>query len=223
MVNNYDAVLACINAFLIANAPPGAERDLARVKRQLDAGDPSAFIGIEFRPTDDVGAQLYVRVDDPNGRFDSARIMDAEGNRWYAYVVRCEVSWASWGSSDVATCQRRVACMAEVVRFAAEVERAFAGVFHRLDATAAEIEAAKVKAAEERVLEAIKKAVRANSKGMKVGQTKSAVVDMDISSVKGEVIVDNHMSGRAFKYSASVEHGILTGERGLVYFMRLEA
>jgi len=125
MVNNYDAVLACINAFLIANAPPGAERDLARVKRQLDAGDPSAFIGIEFRPTDDVGAQLYVRVDDPNGRFDSARIMDAEGNRWYAYVVRCEVSWASWGSSDVATCQRRVACMAEVVRFAAEVERAF--------------------------------------------------------------------------------------------------
>lgn len=224
MLNNYDETLKRLAAFIIENAPAGAARDLARMRQDVAAGYLRDWHGVEFKPTDDVGATLYVRVEGPESKYGSTRIMDAEGNRWYAYVVRCEVTWASWGSADLPTCQRRIACMAEVARFAAEVEREFAGVFHRLDATAAEIAEAKEAAARLAAEAAVKSAVLAASKGMKVGQTKSVVVDAKHDLTKlDEVLVERKESGRTFKYSASAAHGLRTGEVGLVYFMRLEA
>ncbi len=222
MLNNYDAKLKDLARYLVNFAPAGAEREVNHVHAQLAAGNVPGYFGFEFRPAQDVGCTLYVRVEGPEGRYGNTRIEDAEGNLWYAYQVKCEVSWASWGADNIVTTQRRLALMTEVTRFACEVERAFPEVFHHLSQTKAERDALAINNAKLRVLDAIKKAVVANSKGMKVGQSKSAVVDMDVSSIKEAVIVEHVAAGRSFKYSASVEHGVLTGERGLVYFMRLE-
>lgn len=224
MLNNYDATLTALTAFLVANAPSGADRDLIHLQDQLERGEAPDYTHLDFRPAHDVGCTLYVRMESPAGKYGSARIMDEEGNRWYAYVVKCEVSWASWGSADVTTSQRRLACMTEVTRFACEVERVFAGVFHRLDATKAEIEAQNAKYKKQAAESAVRDAVLKNAKGVKVGQSMTVVVDSkyDLTNV-GEVLVERKESGRTFKYSASVEHASRTGEVGLVYFMRLEA
>lgn len=228
MLNNYDATLTALTAFLVANAPRGADRDIAELQDQLERGEAPAYTSLEFRPAQDVGCTLYVRVESPAGKYDRRHIMDEEGNRWYAYVVKCEVSWASWGSSDVVTAQRRLACMTEVTRFACDIERAFAGVFHRLArSTLAEylIEAQQAAEYKKQAAEsAVRDAVLKNAKGVKVGQSKSVVVDSkyDLTNV-GEVLVERKESGRTFKYSASVERTSRTGEVGLVYFMRLEA
>ncbi len=223
MLNNYDETLKRLAAFVIENMPAGAERERDRLVYCLANDGLSDYISLEFRPSQDVGCQLYIRAEGPAGRYGNSRIEDAEGNLWYAYMVKCEVSWSSWGASPIEVTQRRLALMTEVTRFACEVERAFSTVFHHLSQTKAERDALAISNAKLRVLDAIKKAVINNSKGMKVGQNRSAVVDMDVAHIKGEVLVERFEAGRNFKYSASVEHGVLTGERGLVYFMRLEA
>ncbi len=224
MLNNHDETLTTLARFLVDNAPPGADRELARLKADLVAGEIPDYFSLEFRPTSDTGAQLYVRVEGPDGSYHSSRVMDAEGNRWYAYRVKCEISWASWGSASTEVCQRRLAVMTEVTRFACEVERAFPDVFHRLDATAAEIKEQAKAHAKACAVEEIRRQVRALSKGMKVGNTKSFFVGpkFDLADV-GEVQVERTEGGRTFKYNASVEHGRHVGEPGLVYFMRIEA
>ena len=204
MLNNYDATVTALAAFLVANAPPGADRDLIRLQDQLGRGEVPDYMHLEFKPARDVGCTLYVRVESPEGRFDRERIMDAEGNRWYAYVVKCEVSWASWGSGDVLTTQRRLACMTEVTRFACDLERVFSTVFHRLDATKAEIEAQDAKYKKQAAEAAVRDAVLKNAKGVKVGQSKSVVVDAkyDMTNV-GEVIVTRQEGGRTCRPSGS--------------------
>lgn len=224
MLNNYDAKLKELARFLVDNAPQGATRETDRLLVSLQEGhELPDYFSFEFRPTDDVGAQLYVRVESPDGRYSGTRIEDAEGNLWRAYVVKCEVSWASWGADDVTTCQRRLAVMTEVTRFACEVERAFSETFYHLFQTKAERDARALEMIKNRAEAEIRRQVRVSSKGMKVGQTKSVVLDksFDLTGV-GEVIVENEVNGRVFKYSASVEHGRRVGETGLVYFMRLE-
>jgi len=219
MLNNYGETLSALNAFVILNAPAGAERELQR----LDVMEPCDYINLEFRPSQDIGCQLYIRTEGPEGRYGNTRIEDADGNLWYAYRVKCEVSWSSWGASPIEVTQRRLALMTEVTRFACEVERAFPDIFHQLSQTSAERDAQAVRNAKSRAIAAVESAVLANAKGMKVGQTKSVVVGTDVSPVDSEVLVERKEGGRTFKYSASVEHGFRTGERGLVYFMRLEA
>jgi hypothetical protein len=216
MLNNYDATLTALAAFLVANAPRGADRDLIRLQDQLGRGEAPDYMHLEFKPAQDVGCTLYVRVESPEGKYDRNRIMDEAGNRWYAYAVKCEVSWASWGSGDVLTTQRRLACMTEVTRLACEVERVFSAVFHRLDATAAEIAEQEAKYKKQAAEQEVKRL--AHAKGMKVGETKSVGIDskFDLKGL-GEVQVERKESGRTFKYSASAECP------NLVYFMRLEA
>lgn len=218
MLNNYDATLTALAAFLVANAPRGADRDLIRLQDQIGRGEVPDYMHLEFKPAQDVGCTLYVRVESPEGKYDRARIMDEAGNRWYAYAVKCEVSWCSWGSGDVVTTQRRLACMTEVTRLACEVERVFSTVFHRLDATADEIKAQEAKYAKDRAVSEIKSLVISHAKGMKVGDTKSVGIrpEFDLTGV-GEVQVERKEGGRTFKYSASPECA------GLVYFMRLES
>jgi hypothetical protein len=212
MNDNYDAVLLALSTFIVDNAPAGAEREVVRMRANLAEGRPT-YIGFDFRPTDyisldfrptrDTGCQLYVRVESPEGKYDTKRIMDEEGNRWHAYVVKCEVSWASWGSASVETSQRRLAVMTEVTRFACEVERAFADVFYRLDQTVEQIRANEAYQAERRIIQTVTDAVKNNAKGMKVGQQKIVPVPgADFTSVC-PIEVERHWDGRAFKYRAT--------------------
>jgi hypothetical protein len=219
MLNNYDETLSALSAFVILNAPAGAERDLQRV----DVMEPSDYINLEFCG-EDTQCQLYLRLEGADGSYCASRVEDADGNTWRAYRLKVEVSWPSWGSGRVEVCQRRLALMTEVLRFACEIERAFPDVYHHLSQTKAERDAQAIVFAKNRAIEAIKAAVIANSKGVKVGQSKSVVVsaNLDLTHV-GEVVVERKDAGRIFKYSVSCEHGRRVGEVGLVYFMRLEA
>lgn len=224
MLNNYEATVTALCVYVLANAPAGAGRDLGDLSHRLTTGNTPDYLHFEFRPSQDVGCTLYVRVESPDGKYDRSRVIDAEGNRWYAYVVKCEVSWSSWGSADVATCQRRLACMTEVTRFACDLERAFSETFHRLDATAAEIAAQNASFAKQNAEAEIKRQVLANAKGMKVGQSKSFCLPptFDLTGVD-KVQVERSEGGRKFKYEADLGFGYHAGEAGLVYFMRLEA
>ncbi len=202
MVNNYAATLRALAAFILANAPAGAEREMARLKANLDAGITQDYISLEFRPTEDTGCTLYVRVEAPDGRWTSKRIEDDHGNEWSAYRVRCDVSWASWGSADTKVCQRRLAVMTETCRFACEVERAFPDVFHSLDATVEQVLTRKALLVKERAKNRLADLVKSHAKGMKVGQEKT--IKLSESLVPSEAEVERSECGRSFKYHAKV-------------------
>ncbi len=203
MVNNYDATLRALAAFILANAPAGAPREMARLQANLDAGTVQDYISLEFRPTEDTGCTLYVRVEAPDGRWTSKRMEDAEGNEWSTYHVRCEVSWSSWGSADTKVCQRRLAVMTETLRFACEVERAFPDVFHSMDATAEQVQQRKATLVKERAKNLVVELVKKSAKGMKVGQEKIVpVFGSDFTQVC-PVEVEREECGRRFKYHAT--------------------
>ena len=133
--------------------------------------------------------------------------MDAEGNEWYAYKVRCEVSWASWGSADVSTCQRRLACMTATLRLAADIERTFPDTFHLLSRTAAQIAEDKIRAEENRAKQRIVDLVKKNARGLKVGAQRLVPNSVDGGSSfvpVGRVEVDDYYNGKSFKFCAYV-------------------
>jgi hypothetical protein len=202
MVNNYNATLRALAAFVLANAPAGAPREMARLQANLDADQVQDYLSLEFRPTEDTGCTLYVRVEAPDGRWTSKRLEDSEGNEWSAYKVRCEVSWSSWGSADTKVCQRRLAVMTEALRFACEVERAFPDVFHSMDATAEEVQLRKAMLIKERAKNRLAELVKSHARGMKVGQEKT--IKLSESLVPSEAEVERSECGRNFKYHAKV-------------------
>jgi hypothetical protein len=203
MVNNYDAVIRSLSDFILANAPAGGEHELARIRLSLEQGRPQDYIGIEFRPTENTGCTLYVRVVSPDGSWCSSLQTDAEGNEWSSYKVACEVSWASWGSADLSTTQQRLAVMTNVARFACEVERAFPDVFHRMDATAAEVAERQARFAKDRAARELTELVKAHAKGMKVGQER--IVPLFGFDFRGvcPLTVERAEAGRSFKYRAT--------------------
>ncbi len=166
MLDNYDSTVRELTEYLIANAPPGAEREVGRLQYTLDNNDLPGYISLEFRPTQDVSCTLYVSL----GKFGGERIDDEEGNTWYKYLITCEVSWPTWGSSDVTTSQRRLAVMTETTRFAAEVQARFGAPLLRLTTTKAQREAAHAQVAVHQSNLRVLKLVSANRKGMRVGQ-----------------------------------------------------
>jgi len=199
MVNNYSATLKDIARFLCNFAPAGAERDVNRLHADLAADSVTPYMSFEFRPTPDVGCSLYVRLEAPEGRGGSKRVEDEEGNLWHSYMVKCEVSWPSWGTDNLETCQRRLALMTEVTRFACEVERAFPETYHDLWQTKAQREEYAVECAKKRAEAKIRQLVKENAKGMKVGQERR--VDGDVPDFAGFVEVERVEAGRVFKYS----------------------
>lgn len=218
MLNNYDETVKRLATFVIENMPAGAERERDRLIYNLGHEQSRGDIALEFRPTQDVSCTLYIRTEGPEGKYGNTRIEDAEGNLWYAFVVKCEVSWPSFGADNLLITQRRLALMTEVTRFACDVEREFAEVFHHLSQTKADRDAMEIRNVKARVTAEIERLVRTHAKGMKVGDTKLVGIDpkFDTTGV-GEVQVERKEGGRTFKYSASLECP------GLVYFMRLEA
>jgi hypothetical protein len=202
MVNNYDATIRALATFILTNAPVGAPRDLACLEADLAEGRVQDYICLEFRPTEDTGCTLYVRVAPPDGRWTSKYMEDSEGNQWSAYRVKCDVSWSSWGSADIKVCQRRLAVMTETLRFACEVERAFPDVFHSMDATAEEVQLRKAELVKERAKGRLAELVKSHAKGMKIGQEKT--IKLSESLVPSEADVERSECGRSFKYHAKV-------------------
>lgn len=202
MVNDYDATVRALYAFVLGNAPAGAARELARMRANLDAGNLGDWISLDFRPTEDTGCTLYVRIEPADGRYSATRLEDSEGNEWSAWRVRCEASWASWGSADLDTCQRRVDVMNATIAFARSIEAAFPNVFHSLDATKAEVDARSEKRIKDRAKSQVTDLVKKHAKGMKVGQEKIVPVPgADFQSVS-PLEVEREECGRRFKYRA---------------------
>ncbi len=159
-MNDYETTVLALARFVVENAPDGAERDLEVVRWDVDHDKPRPYISLEFR-RERSSAHLYVEFDClKHDGYD-----DEEGNRWHDYNVEAKVSWPSWGSDDVATCQARLALMTEVVRFAAAIQAKFPDVVRKLVSTKAERDARQTKARVERL-------IQANCKGMRVGQEK---------------------------------------------------
>lgn len=166
MLDNYNSTVRALTQFLIANAPAGAEREIARLQSTLDADEVPNYISLEFRPVQDVQASLYVSL----GKWGGKRIEDEEGNVWYQYELTCEVSWPTWGSSDVATCQRRLALMTEVTRFAADVQSRFNEPVLHLSQTKAKREEQARHFATQAARKRVETLMRNNIKGLRVGQ-----------------------------------------------------
>lgn len=208
MVNNYRAMLKDLARYLVNFAPAGAEREINRLHALLATGETTNYFALEFRPTQDTGAQLYVNLRGPDGEYGNTRVEDAEGNLWYVYTVQCSVSWASWGSDTVDVCQRRLAVMTQTVRFAADIEREFSGEFYELSQTKAQRDQREIENASRANLVAAKGLVLANVKGMKVGQSKSVACTDSLRSF-AELEVERSEGGRCFKYIASFGAGMV--------------
>ncbi len=189
MVDNYSATLLALSAFILANAPPGAERELAAIRYDLDHpgnGRERNYFNLEFRNSENSDScALYVDVRSDNG-YD-----DEEGNRWHEYAVQARVSWPSYGSDDVATCQRRLALMALVTRFAAEVQAAFPGTYRHLAATKAQREESARTLKERTSRARVENMIRANSKNLRVGQQRRVEVEGDDILPVGQVTVES--------------------------------
>ena len=172
MVDNYSETLRALCQFLVANAPAGAERDVKRIIDQLEAGQVPTYVHLEWR-RERSSCQLYVDI----GKFGGQRSVDEEGNTWHTYEVEANVSWPSWGSDNVKVCQERLALMTEVVRLAAEVERVFSGKIHHLTQTKAERDEVTRRLAETAARQRIERLMRANCKGLRVGQERRVEAD----------------------------------------------
>lgn len=203
MIDNHDDVVRALYRFIIENAPPGANRELARLNACLDASELHDWVGLDFRPTDDTGCSLYVRIEPPNGRWTSSLVEDSEGNEWTQHKIRCEVSWASWGTADLDTCQRRLDVMNATIAFARSIEAAFPDTFSRLEATKAQVSERRERLVKERAKNQVIDLVKKHAKGMKVGQEKIVPVpDADFQPVC-PVEVEREECGRRFKYRAT--------------------
>lgn len=208
MVDNYNATLRALLAFLVANAPEGAERDVARLQYHLDSTEEAPnYIHLEWRRPN-ATATLYIEI----GKFGGKKSVDEEGNTWHEYELTAQVSWPSYGSDDVVTCQARLALMTEIVRLAAEVQRAFAGPIHHLSMTKAEKEERDRHFAEVQAKNRIATLILNNIKGLSVGQQRRIEADGPDFGLVGEVTV-NAANGR--KYTTHV-----TATRAF-YFMRV--
>jgi len=215
MIDHYEATVRDLYAFIIANAPPGAEREVARAQVELDERQTRDYLSLEFRPSNDTGCHLYVRIEPPDGRWTDSRHVDSEGNEWSSYRVRCDVSWASWGSADLDTCQRRLDVINATMAFARAIEAAFPNVFHRMDATAQEVAERKERHAKKRAKHTVIDLVRKHAKGLKVGQERFVVAPPEGIMPIGSVEVEREECGRRFKYCATV-----TATQGF-YFTRV--
>lgn len=204
MVNDYDATVRALHAFILANAlPESYNRDIECLRQALEEGKPLDWIRVDFRPYEGTEATLYVRLEPPTGRFSSSRSKDVEGNEWSSYRVRCEVSWPSWGADGLDMVQKRLDVMNATLGLARAIEAAFPNVINRLDATAAEVQLREAMLSKERAKSQVQDFVRLNWHGMKVGQEKIVPVPgADFQSVC-PIEVEREECGRRFKYRAT--------------------
>lgn len=158
MVDTFNDTLNSIRRYIYANAPEGVER----LERLIEG---SHYMPLEFR-RDGVSCMLYVEVDS----FNSDSFMDEQGNRWRSCKLTARSSWPSYGSVDVQRASRFIKLLTDVNVFADKLLGAFSGPILKLVETAEQMEARKRKAAEDKCRAYVQARIRANMKGMRVGQ-----------------------------------------------------
>lgn len=213
--DNDAEVRRALARFILDNAPAGLRpRDRARHEDVLAEGKAPDYFGFEFDKEDDrnLQFQLYCKVETDWDRFE-----DPEGNHWRKGRVVAEVSWPSWGSADADLATRRVEYMLEGCRFAKAIQEAFQADVWTLLSTAEERAENKKRAAREAAAAEVRRLIRMNYRGMKVGQERrvEAGTDADFDLDIGEVDVERTEGGRTFKYRA-----IVTSTRAF-YFTRV--
>jgi hypothetical protein len=159
MVDNFAEKLNELRRFIQAHHPGATERSLNQVENS------EGYFPLEFR-RDYISCTLYISLDS----FASESFMDENGNRWRKVTVKAEPSWPSYGSVTVNDANKFAELLIQVNAFAGALLKTFPEPFVKLVATAEQIAAHKQKAAEERSRADVQGLIRANIKGMKVGQ-----------------------------------------------------
>lgn len=165
MVDNYEASVNALKRFILANHPGMTERSISNVESS------NQYFSLEFRDGS-MGVSLYIELDG----FSAETFHDEEGNRWRKYGLTVKPSWASYGTVDLEDSVKFARLLVAVNAFAASIQAAFKEPFVRMSATAAEIAESKQKAALDKCRSDVASLMRANIKGMKVGQERRVEV-----------------------------------------------
>lgn len=159
MVDNFAESLNALRRFIYANVPEGVGDRIEDIEHR------SNYFILEFR-REDASCTLYIEIDD----FSATSVMDKQGNRWRQYTVIAQPSWASYGSVPVGRAQAFLKLLSEVTAFADALMKEFSSPITKLVETAEQIADRKRKAAEEKTRHDVQALMRANVKGMRVGQ-----------------------------------------------------
>lgn len=205
MIDNYSETTRALYEFILANAPKGADYGLDCIKRDLAAepGILHANLYLDFKPSNDTGAALSVRVQRQDPGDGLAMEEDSEGNLWATYRVHCGVSWPSWGTSNLSTCQRRIDVINTVMGFAHLIEGAFPDPFCRLICSKNQRDKRALETLKNQAIDAISDIVRSNCNGMKVGEEKIMPIPGADYTMLEDFDVERWANGRRFKYRAS--------------------
>lgn len=164
MVDNFEETLNELRRFIYKSVP-GTVRNLENIEHQTQ------YFPLEIQK-DDVRVNVYVDLN----TFDSECVYDERGDRWLSFKPRVTVSWPSYGSVDPEQANRFIDLMIQVNSFAKALLVTFNKPIHKLSATAEEIAARKQAADEEKARRDVQALMRANIKGMRVGQERRVEV-----------------------------------------------
>jgi hypothetical protein len=166
MIDNFAESLNALRRFIYANVPQGVpDRRLEDIEHQ------TSYLPLDFR-RDDVSVSLYIELDS----FASESFKDEQGNRWRKVKLTAKPSWPSYGSVDVEQAGRFIALLSEVNVFADKLLKEFNEPFVQLVETAEQAAERKQKSAEENSRVTVRSLMRANVKGMRVGQERRVEV-----------------------------------------------
>lgn len=183
MLDNFNETLNAIRRFIYANVPDGVnERQLEDIERQ------SSFFSLDFR-RHDASCTLYIELDS----FASESFLDARGDRYRSIKLSATPSWPSYGSVDFERAGRFIALLSEVNIFAYKLLKAFPEPIVKLIETAEQAAERRQRAAEDSSVHQVRSLIRANAKGMRVGQERRIEVPAgapDLLPV-GSVAVDD--------------------------------
>ncbi len=207
MNDNYNSTILDLARFMVANAPPGAEREVERLKRDLSDGVVPSHLSLEFRNENTDSCHLYIRIEPTTNNYRG--IEDSEGNLWATFKISCQVSWPSYGGDLLDVCQRRIDLMIQTMAFARQIEANFTQELCQLILTKAQRDEREALQHKNRAERLIQTAVKANCKGMRIGQKRQ--IEIECSTFEGritlDVIVKNH------KFHAIAGGDIVTFER----------
>lgn len=167
MIANHDETLNALRRFIYANVPAGVdERRLEEIEHQ------TSFMNLEFR-RDDVSCTLYIEIDS----FGGESVTDENGDRYRVCNLTVKPSWPSYGSVPLHQADRFAKLVAEVTDFGLKILGQFPEPIVKLVETAEQIALRKRLCLEERCRDEVRSIIRANSKGMRVGQVRRVEVE----------------------------------------------
>lgn len=177
------------------------EYDRTDLSMRLTEEKIRAYVGLQFRPTDDLDATLYLSMKEDGETY--MPYVDPEGNLWHRYKLHAEVSWPSWGGTEPDLAIERLAHMRDVAELASRLVRKFPEPVWQLYKTREQHErdeaARAIRVAKERVEDLVRK----NAKGMKVGQEKRVYGTPAVPDFADAIEVERSEGGRTFKYRAT--------------------